>query len=423
MRHIRVSLVAAVLLAAACSSDAPDPSSDATWVGTITTEGDVTTVVNESGSVWGGAATLVEEVSIGVEAGDEPYMLGVVEGIAARGDRIYVLDRQVPALRVYDLDGRHVADFGGKGGGPGEFDVPFGLAVAPDGRIFVRDTRQGRINVYDESGDPVATFPIASTYFTNRPMVATVDGTVWTVAVVDGAPFSPERRTGLQGFRPDGSPTEVVPEPDFGLERQRVVVRRGGGSGTFPVPFSPFSVWALAPSGAMVGGAGDAYRFEVRYPGGELLVVRREVTLVAVDPDEADYYRRSFRERIDRAARDGGTIEGTDPDAIPAVKPAFGGFFAGHEGTVWALRDGPSEYLPDCGGEPGDDPCWRRTMIIDAFGADGRFLGELDIPDGMQFYPQPYIRGDMIIAAFEDEAGTPMVKRYRLVPPGPPTDR
>jgi hypothetical protein len=31
-----------------------------TWAGTISTQGNVTTVVNESGSVWGGVATIVE---------------------------------------------------------------------------------------------------------------------------------------------------------------------------------------------------------------------------------------------------------------------------------------------------------------------------------------------------------------------------
>lgn len=48
---------------------------------------------------------------------------------------------------------------------------------------------------------------------------------------------------------------------------------------------------------------------------------------------------------------------------------------------------------------------------------EGRFRGELDIPDGMQLYPQPYISGDVVIAHFQDDAGTPMVKRYRLVSP------
>ena len=59
-------LVTALILAVACSPESPDSSGDGTWVGTITTEGNVTTVVNESGSVWGGTATLVEEASIGV---------------------------------------------------------------------------------------------------------------------------------------------------------------------------------------------------------------------------------------------------------------------------------------------------------------------------------------------------------------------
>ena len=60
-----LSLAAATVLVACASSDVPDDI-DGSWVGTITTEGNVTTVINKSGSVWGGAATLVEEVSIDV---------------------------------------------------------------------------------------------------------------------------------------------------------------------------------------------------------------------------------------------------------------------------------------------------------------------------------------------------------------------
>ncbi|MCH7824022.1 MAG: hypothetical protein IH849_04410 [Acidobacteria bacterium] len=67
------------LTACATQEEAVDP--EGTWVGTITTEGDVTTVVTESGSVWGGTATLVEEASIGVEAGADEYMFGSVAGI------------------------------------------------------------------------------------------------------------------------------------------------------------------------------------------------------------------------------------------------------------------------------------------------------------------------------------------------------
>ncbi len=81
-------LLAILVLAVACSPEAPEPNADGTWVGTITTEGDVTTVVNESGSVWGGTATLVEEASIGVDAGADEYMLGQVMGLYATDDEI-----------------------------------------------------------------------------------------------------------------------------------------------------------------------------------------------------------------------------------------------------------------------------------------------------------------------------------------------
>lgn len=50
---------------------------------------------------------------------------------------------------------------------------------------------------------------------------------------------------------------------------------------------------------------------------------------------------------------------------------------------------------------------------------DGRFLGELDVPDEVNLrLALPRARGDTVIASTYDEAGTNMVKRYRLVRPG-----
>jgi hypothetical protein len=46
--------VTALVVSTACATGAPDAGTGGGWVGTITTAGDATTVVNESGSVWGG---------------------------------------------------------------------------------------------------------------------------------------------------------------------------------------------------------------------------------------------------------------------------------------------------------------------------------------------------------------------------------
>ncbi len=137
---VAVSVVVA-LATFACGPQQAATATDGTWVGTITTEGNVTTVVNESGSVWGGTATLVEEASIGVEVGEDPYMFGGISGIWATDERIYVVDSGIPAVRVYDHDGTFVRTLGGEGQGPDEYVAPEVLAADQAGRVLVLDYR------------------------------------------------------------------------------------------------------------------------------------------------------------------------------------------------------------------------------------------------------------------------------------------
>ncbi len=89
-------------------------------------------------------------------------------------------------------------------------------------------------------------------------------------------------------------------------------------------------------------------------------------------------------------------------------------------GRVWVLRSGRGSYNPLC-----DDPepprgtqCWIDEMIIDVFGGDGRYLGNVELPENLDLRLVPFIRDDVVIGVVEDEAGTIMVKRYRLVLPG-----
>jgi hypothetical protein len=54
---------------------------------------------------------------------------------------------------------------------------------------------------------------------------------------------------------------------------------------------------------------------------------------------------------------------------------------------------------------------------VDVFDMEGRYLGEVDLPEHFRSSPQPVIDGDLVIAYLEDEEGVPSVKRYRLVVP------
>ena len=48
----------------------------------------------------------------------------------------------------------YLAEFGGNGKGPGQFNGVHAVAVGPDGRIFALDRSGGRINVFRTTPDP-----------------------------------------------------------------------------------------------------------------------------------------------------------------------------------------------------------------------------------------------------------------------------
>jgi hypothetical protein len=408
------------LLAAACSSDPSDSSSDATWVGTITTEGDITTVVNESGSVWGGTATLVEEASIGVEAGADEYMLGEVHGLAAGADRIYVVDQQVPAVRAYDFDGRYLTDLGRRGEGPGEYMGPGEIAVGPDGRVWVKDRR--RLVIFAADGTHLETRSIPGLFDLSIPqsIVVTPSGELFVPNIVERVgTFIADFKWGMFPVGEDGE--LGVPRTPPSLEYRRVTVANAEGQ-EFAVPFSPDYEWLMAPSGAIVAGASDRYRIEVRFPDDTITIIEKEWEPIPVRPDEADWHARAWT-----APRrpDGPSWLQEDFD-VPAHKPAFSYFVPDHSGRLWVVRPGAGQRLEGC-----DDgaafqqafqqaPCWRDEEIVEVFGAGGRFHGRVLMPRSgiMDLLVKPYIRDDLLIAPVEDEAGMVMVKRFRLVLPG-----
>ena len=102
--------------------------------------------------------------------------------LALYGDRrIFIADTGNKRIRVYDLDGaqaNHQYDIGSGGSGLGELDEPSGLAIHSDGRLFVADTWNRRIAVFDVYGAHQMNFRVRGWYNTtfNRPYLALDEG-------------------------------------------------------------------------------------------------------------------------------------------------------------------------------------------------------------------------------------------------------
>ncbi|MGA1864339.1 MAG: NHL repeat-containing protein [bacterium] len=61
---------------------------------------------------------------------------------------IYIMDYMRHALSVYNQEGDYLFEFGSKGGGPGLFNYPKGIFIDRDGRLFVADTFNKRVQVF-----------------------------------------------------------------------------------------------------------------------------------------------------------------------------------------------------------------------------------------------------------------------------------
>ncbi len=69
-----------------------------------------------------------------------------------RDGNVYVTDTLNARVEIFDAEGNFISEFGKRGDGAWQFDRPKGIAVDGDGHIWVVDAAQDRIKVFDRQG-------------------------------------------------------------------------------------------------------------------------------------------------------------------------------------------------------------------------------------------------------------------------------
>ena len=60
------------------------------------------------------------------------------------------------SVHRFSADGEYISSFGSPGSGPGQFRVPHSLSVAADGRVFVCDRENDRVQVFTADGEYIS---------------------------------------------------------------------------------------------------------------------------------------------------------------------------------------------------------------------------------------------------------------------------
>ena len=104
------------------------------------------TVNGELLRIWGARDESKEE---------EPFNRPTDVAIAPKGE-MYVSDGYGNSkVHKYSAEGEFLLSWGEKGDAPGQFDLPHDVCVHKDGRVFVADRQNHRIQIFDPNGIPL----------------------------------------------------------------------------------------------------------------------------------------------------------------------------------------------------------------------------------------------------------------------------
>ncbi len=148
-------------------------------------------------------------------AGDGPDTFNGPSGvaIAPNGD-IFVADGHGGGTNArivkFSKDGKFIKAWGKKGSGPGEFDMPHSLAFDSRGRLFVADRSNSRIQIFDQDGKFLAEwkqFGRPSGLFISK------GDTLYSVDSQSDEKTNPGVKRGIRiGSAKDGTVTALIPD-------------------------------------------------------------------------------------------------------------------------------------------------------------------------------------------------------------------
>jgi hypothetical protein len=165
---------------------------------------------------------------------------------------------------------------------------------------------------------------------------------------------------------------------------------------------------------------GDRHRtrrvFLIDDGGDTVRVIERVVDAVPVGREEAEERRaRTIASMSD--VEPGWRWTGSD---IPATKPFFGGLNVSADGRIWVLRHVRAQHVQVDAAAAAELPParrpyeWVEPRVYDVFEPDGRYLGEVRLPERASFLQAS---GDRVWSMQASPEGIPQLVRYRVVFP------
>ena len=400
-------LAGAVLATAAnaCADSPPTGGDSSTLEPVVRDSADVRIIENPrppSAARLGWRVGTEPEVSIGAREGEGPYLLHrAQEALTLSDGRIVVANTGSHELRVFDASGIHVATWGRRGEGPGEFFPLVQVHRWPGDSLLALYSHANHLSVLDSAGNVGRTFTLARDDSFFRVAAVLPVGAILSSDFVSRGGLADGLSRTEETYRVRDAEGDMLSFLGSFPGTEWFSSWSGPRGWSVEIPhahhvstFAWGELVAIAPN--------DTYEIRVFGLDGTLKgIVRRDHDLVASTEAHIDAeieYRVAQRPEEERAERRQELREDLQEIPFPETFPAFAAATADLVDHLWVR-----EY--EIPGEGGDDPVWT------VFDPEGRVLGFVETPDGLDVYE---IGEDYILGLATDELGVEFIQVWSL---------
>ena len=413
MRFALPCIPLALLTAVACGGGA-----DASGRGAVRDSAGIEIVENTQPTWTEAAAWRLSDaptLDMGGTEGDSAHEFFQVAGAVRLSDgTIVVANNGTHELRYFGSDGTPGERVGGKGAGPGEFQMLMSLDKLPGDSLLAYDPMNRRLTVFDAAGrhvrDVATSSPAALVMFGIVGRLA--DGTY--LASTPNTRMGPEMLSRSPGPARDSTLVLRLDSAGRAIDTLglfpagRVVVTQVEMLGRsfpmpLPVPFSPTTVVAAGPDAVYVGTT-DTYEIRAFSPAGELQrLIRRDVPGRPVTKADQEEFTARLRDLPGGNAMMNPVMEqfrkAMSEAEYPETMPAYSNLLVDADGNLWVADHPGAKTMPTP---------WA------VFTPEGRLLGTVTMPEGFQVRE---IGSDYVLGQKADDTEIEHIVLYQLIKP------
>lgn len=321
--------------------------------------------------------TLTEDMRFG--EGDDPdksFSQVAFFVVADNGDLI-AADIKDRKIKVFDAEGNFLRTIGKSGQGPGEFQIPGGLALTPDNELMIEDSVARRLAYFTLEGEFIRNVSVA-------------DKMSLLNLVIDAEGNYLGRQLGMEGqkmyfemkkYDKDLNPVFTMDKVEFDIPIP--------GSGVKIDIMDMITLYLFDSRGNVIYGRNKDYELIVYDKMGKhIRSIRKDFRPVKVTQEDIDM----MLERMPSGMMGG--IDPTEMFEFPKEFPPY---------QIICLDEQDRLFVRTWikGEEEG-------AYVVDVFDAEGRFISQFETKLDLRLW-----KGDMVYGLEENEDGFMLVKRYK----------